>query len=95
MDRKKRYLVVLDANSVTGQIYASGNHDFVAMAGDVQHPVLVCTELETHNPYYIYAKRPLKESGSYQSLYLPHGSVAQILEYDTSEEIPPGFVRSR
>jgi hypothetical protein len=88
-----RYLIVLDCHSPVGEIYASGTNDgFVKGPGGLKHPVLDCTEIETHNPHYIFAKRPLKEPGLHQSLYLPHGSVVQIVVYDDQQARPPGFV---
>jgi hypothetical protein len=88
---KPRYLVVLDARSAVGRIYAKDNDGFVS-DGEINHPILDCTQIVTDSPYYIFATRPLKKEGkSHQSLYLPHGSVAVIHQYAETEPYPIGF----
>ena len=62
MSDKTRYLVVLDARSATGRICAKDNDGFVS-DGQVNHPILDCTQIETNNPYYIFATRPLRMEG--------------------------------
>jgi hypothetical protein len=95
-----KYLIVLDANSTVGKIYSVACDYFVKVEEvthfeEVKHPVLVCTEIETDNPNYIFARRPLKEGATHQSLYLPHGSVAMILQIEEDQPIPIGFVLSQ
>lgn len=88
-----RYLVVLDANSVIGRIYAKGNNDGIVNDGRLDHPVLDCTDLVTDSPYYIFATHSLKkEGGSHQSVFLPHGSVVAIYQYAENDPHPLGFV---
>ena len=89
-----RYIIVIDANSAAGAIYAKGSNDGFITDGHVQHPVLDCTEIETSSPYYIFAKRSLNAVGeSHQSLYLPHGSVVMVVGYADEQGRPVGFVR--
>ena len=89
-----RYIVILDAKSPVGAIYANGNNDGLTSDGNISHPVLDCTEIETNNPYYIFAKRSPNEAiPSHQILYLPHGSVVMIVAYDKAEDRPVGFLR--
>ncbi len=72
-----RYLVVLDAGSPVGRMYAEGNNDGFTEQGD--HPVLDCTEINLDEPYYMYANRDRsKHGGSYQKVYLPHSSIVMI-----------------
>lgn len=88
-----RFLIVLDANSTIGRIYANGSNDGFVNDGHQKHPVLDCIELTIDNPYYIFAIREMKKAaGSRQSLYLPHGSVAAIHLYDVTEPHPLGFL---
>jgi hypothetical protein len=48
--------------------------------------------IDTNNPYYIFATRSLKmEGATHQSLYLPHGSVVMIVQYDENADRPIGF----
>jgi hypothetical protein len=93
--KHKRHFIILDANSTVGAMYASGSNDGFTSDGEVNHPVIDCTEIVIDNPYYILATRSLeKEGGSYQSLYLPHGSVVAIYQYNPVEPLPFGFVPS-
>lgn len=88
-----KHLVILDARSAIGRIYAKGNNDGNVSDGDTLHPVLECTDLVTDNPYYIHATRPLKKGdGSHQLLFLPHGSVVAIYQYALDEPSPLGFL---
>jgi hypothetical protein len=88
-----RHFIILDINSPIGAMYASGSNDGFISEGDVRHPIIDCTEIVIDNPYYIFATRSLeKEGGSYQSLYLPHGSVVAIYQYKPSGPLPFGFV---
>ena len=86
------YMVILDANSPVGEMYAAGDNDGFT-SGPTRNPILTCTEIATDSPYYIYAKRILKkEAGSHQSLFLPHGSIVMILQYDEKDPNPLGFL---
>ena len=88
------YLVVLNVNSVTGRIYQAGDNDGFFTEGDVKHPVLLCTAIDLYNPYYVFVTREMKEDKSHQSIYLPHGSVAMILQFEEDVPSPIGFVPS-
>ena len=70
-----RFLVILNANSPIGTIYAGGSNDGFVRG---QHPVLDCVEVTTDQPHYLFAKRDMsKRGGTSQSLYIPHSSVWQ------------------
>jgi hypothetical protein len=88
-----KYLLILDADSTAGKIYLAGNNDGLVSDGTIKHPVLLCTEIKMDSPYYIFAKRQMKAPASHQSLCLPYGSVAIILQLEENEPIPTiGFV---
>jgi hypothetical protein len=88
-----RYLVVLDARSVVGGIYANGHNDGFVNDGGIRHPVLDCTEIATDNPYYLYVKRDLSLHGKdYQFINIPHSSVSVIHHYADEGSKPIGFV---
>ena len=88
-----RYLVILDARSATGSIYASGNNDGFVRDGELRHPFLDCSEVVTDAPYYLFAKRDRSRQGqSYQSMYIPHGSIVYIHCYADEEPRPIGFM---
>lgn len=89
-----KYLLILDAVSIPGKIYLYGKNDGYVTDGDTKYPVLLCTEIKMDNPYYIFAKRELKESESHQSLFLPYGSVAMIYQIEKDQPTPIGFVHS-
>ncbi len=57
------------------------------------HPVIICTEIKTDNPHCIFAVRELQAPVSHQSLYLPYGSVALIIQFEESASDPIGFCR--
>ena len=91
-NQEMKYLVLLDCNSSIGSIYANGNNDGIVNDGDINHPVLACTEIETNNPYYIFAIRSGdQEGGLRQSVFLPHSSVVAIYRYAEDEPHPLGF----
>ena len=83
-----KYLVILDQNSTIGTIYAKGNNDGIINDG---HPALVCTEIKTDNPHYIFVTRELNPPASHQSLYLPYHSVVLIVQFEESDAPPFGF----
>lgn len=85
-----KHLIVLHAASAVGGIYAVDANRHITV-GEHRHPVLDCIEMDLNNPYYIFAKRRLKDSEQYQSLYLPHGSVVMILRYEESDPPTIGF----
>jgi len=90
------YLVVLDERSAIGSIYVSGNNDGFVTDGQLQHPVLDCTEISTDSPYYLFAKRDMSKQGkNYQSLHIPHSSVVAIYHYADEGSRPFGFVLQR
>jgi hypothetical protein len=75
-----------------GQVYIEDPEVPGVKIGERRHPALPCSSVETDNPNYIFAKRLLdKEGGPGQSLYLPHGSVAFVVEYDEDRPRPLGF----
>lgn len=87
-----KYLIILDGRSPIGAIYLQGNNDGTTTDGEIIHPLLDCTQITTDSPYYIFATRSLKKEGkSHQTLYLPHGSVVAIYQYDESDPRPLGF----
>ncbi len=90
------YLVVLDERSAIGGIYASGNNDGFVTDGQLQHPVLNCTEIWTDTPYYLFAKHDMKNQGkNHQDLHIPHTSVVAIYQFADEGSRPPGFVLQR
>lgn len=90
-----RYLVILDANSPVGKMYAEHQPAYMTTVGSVRHPVLECTEVDLSNHWYIFAKNSLAREGrTYQSIYLPHNSVIQIIRYEETEGTPFGFLPS-
>lgn len=87
-----RYLVGLDANSTTGKLFLANNDGFMN-DGTQDHPLLECSDLGFDNPYYIYAIRDTRKAGGkHQSLYLPHGNVILIVEFDKKVRPPMGFL---
>jgi hypothetical protein len=87
-----RYLVVLDRNSPVGRMYAESTPPPPTTDGTVAHPVLDCTEVDLSTLGYVEATRSLPGGrGSYQSVYLPHGSVVQIVRYDEKDGLPTGY----
>ena len=90
-----KYFITINSLSAIGKIYAKGDNDGFVSDGNLSHPLLACTEIETSNPYYILATRPLRTAGgSNQTVYLPHDSVVSIHRYDVDEALPFGFVPS-
>jgi len=88
-----RYLVVLDARSVVGGMYANGYNDGFVSDGEIRHPVLDCTEIATDSPYYLYVKRDLSRHGKdYQTIHIPHSSIVVIHHYADEGRKPMGFV---
>jgi hypothetical protein len=88
-----RYLIVLDARSVVGQIFAEHN-DGLVTAGGLNHPMLECSEIDLSIPAYIFAIRNTRAAGGRnQRIYLPHGSVVSIQEFDVNNPLrgPIGF----
>lgn len=85
-----RYLIVLDAKSPVGRLYAKAKPPFKKTGEG--HPVLECIDVDLSNHWYILANHSLAQAGGKrQSLFLPHGSVVQIVRYDETEELPMGF----
>jgi len=90
-----RYLVVLDAGSTIGRIYANGKNDGFVNDGKVDHPILDCTEIATDSPYYLFVRRDLSRHGkNQQTIHIPHSSVAVIHHYADTGSKPFGFVTS-
>jgi hypothetical protein len=89
-----RYLVVLDARTPIGGIYASGSNDGFADDGELKHPILDCTEVTTDSPY-LFAKRDRSEQGkSYHLVHIPHGCVVAVYCYADDDPKPIGFAPS-
>ncbi|MBW4057009.1 MAG: hypothetical protein HIU83_16765 [Proteobacteria bacterium] len=86
-----QYLVVLNADSVAGRIYAREMNDGSFDDGKVKHPLLVCTEISMDNHHYMCANRILNKIKSHQSLYIPYDSVALVIQYSKDEPIPIGL----
>ena len=88
-----RYLVVLDARSTIGSIFAHGHNDGTVSDGDLRHPVLDCIEIATDSPHYLFVKRDLSRHGKdYQSVHIPHSCVVAIHHYADDGSRPFGFV---
>lgn len=91
-----RYLVVLDAESPIGRVYAAGNCEGFVGEGEtreIRHPVLDCADINTESPCYLFVKRdPRQSNGPRQQVYVPHGCVVAIHVYDDSGPKPLGFV---
>jgi hypothetical protein len=87
-----RFLVVLDARSPIGSIYANGSNDGFINDGDLRHPVLDCTEIATDSPYYLVIKRELSSHDkTCQSAHIPHSSIVAIHHYADEGSKPYGF----
>lgn len=87
-----RYLLVLDARSAAGAIYAHAENDGGMTDGTVIHPVLACTDVDTTQTHYVWATRHPKESSvSSEVLVVPHSSVVAIRCYDVNDPAPSGF----
>jgi len=87
-----RYLVVLDAESAIGRVYAKGINDGFVNDGQLDHPVLDCIEIATDSPYYLFVRRDLTRHGkSHQSMHVPHQSVVAIHHYADEGAKPFGF----
>ena len=86
----------MDARSPIGGCYASGSNDGFINDGNLYHPVLDCLEVATDAPYYAFVKRDMEKQGSnYQSLYIPHGSVARYLLLCRGGIKPFGVITTR
>jgi len=87
-----KYLVVLDAGTATGRLYADGSNDGYVSDGVSKHPVLDCAKVETDGLNYLFARRDASRRGlSAQSLYLPHTSVVAVHQYAVDGPMPLGY----
>lgn len=90
--QKAKFLVILDAKSAIGALYANGSNDGFASDGTLKHPILDCAEINADLPSYLSATRDMKSQGkSHQSLLIPHGSVVMILRYAEEKPNAVGF----
>lgn len=87
-----RYLVVIDVHSPLGGIYASGDNDGFVRDRDQKHPLIDCVEVETGQPYCLFAKRDMARKGGVQSVYIPHSSVVAVHCYADEGPRPMGFI---
>ena len=88
---KSKYLIILDAKSSIGSMYANGSNDGFASDENIKHPILDCTEINADLPYYLSATRSMSKGKSHQSLLIPHGSVVMVVSYAEEKPNDVGF----
>jgi len=93
MKKIDAHLVILDPRTLVGEMFLAGCNDGIQKIGQLDCPVLLCSEIETNIAGGISAIRS-REKGALkdQSLFLPHGSVVLVFDW-TKDETPIGFVR--
>ena len=81
------YIVAVHAHSAIG--YACAPTQLRVSVGAETHVGLDCSEIDTSNPVYLYAKTlPNQRGGVEQQLQFPHSAVLFIVHYDANGPRP-------
>ena len=92
MDNMPGHWVVLDPDTLTGQIYASDN-DGVVICGGKSCPALRCRFVDSSHRRWVSISRVVDGEGKLAGTFLslPARSVCLIVDFDKSEYVLPCY----
>lgn len=80
-----KHIVVLDANSATGDIFAK-EPDLWFNGEKARHPCVLCVEVVSDSHPYLHATRLRKADQSRQLILVPHHAVVAVFQIGGIED---------